>query len=88
MPPGGVRNRVTIGNRLGLHARAAAKFVQLAGVELPEENVVVSQILMGGQIEPGREYLVWFAPEKNESINMKLAIRLSEELAKRFEDQY
>ena len=48
VPPGGVRNRVTIGNRLGLHARAAAKFVQLAGSF--EAEITVTK---GGQTVPG-----------------------------------
>ncbi len=47
-PAGGIRRRVTIGNRLGLHARAAARFVQLAGSF--EAEITVTK---GGQTVPG-----------------------------------
>ena len=51
-PAGGIRRRVTIGNRLGLHARAAARFVQLAGNFDAEITVT-----KGGQTVPGTSIL-------------------------------
>ena len=47
-PGGGIRRRATIGNRLGLHARAAARFVELAGSFDAEITVT-----KGGQTVPG-----------------------------------
>lgn len=47
-PPGGIRRQVTIGNQLGLHARAASRFVQLAGSFVAEITVT-----KGAQTVPG-----------------------------------
>ena len=51
-PAGGICLQVTIGNRLGLHARAAARFVQLAGNFDAEITVT-----KGGQTVPGTSIL-------------------------------
>jgi phosphocarrier protein len=48
LPPDALRNIVTIRNRRGLHARAAAKFVRLAGEYEAQVEVVRGDTAVSG----------------------------------------
>ena len=47
-PDGTVRRRVTVENRRGLHARAAAKFVKLAGTFDAEIQLTRNELTVSG----------------------------------------
>jgi formylglycine-generating enzyme required for sulfatase activity len=51
--------------------------IDLDGGALPPGNTAVFQPLLGGQIRPGTEYIVWYAPPDEQKHDMKVAIRLS-----------
>lgn len=51
-------------------------FDQLPWSQLDEEHVSIIQPLRGGQISPGREYIIWFQIQSDQPFNMFAAINL------------
>lgn len=51
---------------------------QAQGVDLPLKNQAVFQAMEGGRIEPGKEYIVWFASDPRKFSEVHMAIRLAQ----------
>src|SRR5262249_49684437 len=51
--------------------------LDLEGAALPPATTAIFQTLLGGRILPGQDYILWNAPNRNEPLEMKAAIKLS-----------
>ena len=52
--------------------------VRMQGVEFPENSRLHFQRLTGGEIKPGKEYLLWFRFDADKPVDLKLCVHLSE----------
>lgn len=50
--------------------------LSLPDVSLPASNLAVFQELLEGQIQPGREYILWFGLNSSEAVELRVALHL------------
>jgi WD40 repeat protein len=52
--------------------------IRVKGAQLPEKQTMTFQRLTGGELKPGREYLLWFRYNTTERVDLQLCLHLSE----------
>lgn len=65
------------GKMRGFRSLSSIRNFRAPGVKLPAKNLTVIQKLEGGRIEPGQDYIVWFARNRDDLAEFHIALNLA-----------